>query len=78
MSLLIECPSDGEPPPSFNPWIHTRNKVSRTFPGVTQNNKNFLAIDNINYTETGNYQCSVKNSVKMQNSSDTSVTVRCE
>ena len=78
-TLLIECTSDGEPPPSFNPWIHTGMFVSRrTFLGVTQNNRNLLTIDNINYTETGNYQCGVKNSAKMQNTSDTSVSVRCE
>ena len=77
-TLLIECTSDGEPPPSFNPWVHTGMFVSRsTFLGVTQNNRNYLTIDNINFTETGNYQCSVQNSVNMQNTSDTSVIVRC-
>ena len=71
--------SDGEPPPSFNPWVHTGMFVSRrTFPVVTQNNKNILTVADINYTETGNYLCSANNSVNMKNSSDTSVTVRCE
>ena len=78
-TLLIECISDGEPPPSFNPWVHTGMFVSRrTLLGVTHDNRNVLIIDNINYTETGNYQCSVQNSVKMQNTSDTSVSVRCK
>ena len=78
-TLLIECTSEGKPKPTFNPWVHTGMFVSRrTLMGVTQENRNFLTIDNINYTATGNYQCSVKNSVQMQNSSDTSVSVKCE
>ena len=51
-TLLIECTSDGESPPTFKPWVHTGMFVSRqTFLGETQENRNFLTIDNINYTD---------------------------
>ena len=43
--------SNGEPTPLFNPWFHTGMFVSRrTFPAVTQNKRNFLTFDNIDYT----------------------------
>ena len=53
-TLVIECTSDGEPKPTFNPWVHTGMFIPRrTYPMVTQDNKNILTITDVNYTETG-------------------------
>ena len=78
-TLVIECTSVGEPKPTFNPWLHTGTFIpSRTFPVVTQNNKNILTITGVSYTDTGNYQCSAYNSQNMYKDKVATVTVRCE
>ena len=78
-TLVIECTSEGEPKPIFNPWVHTGTFIPRrTFPVMTQDNKNILTITDVNYTETGNYQCSANNSQHFYKDKVTIVAARCE
>ena len=78
-TLVIECTSEGEPRPTFNPWVHTGTFIPRrTFPVVTQDNKNILTITDVNYMETRNYQCSANNSQNFYKDKVTTVSVRCK
>ena len=83
-TLILVCNSDGEPKPTFDSWIHTGEFIlQRPLDGEIKDNVNNLTINNVNYTETGRYQCNAKNNdgagnIVFRNSSHSDVTVRCK
>ena len=77
-TLTLICQTEGEPEPKFDPWIHTGEFISqRSLVGDIQGNTNTLTITNVNYTDTGLYQCRVENAIYNINI-QANVTVRCK
>ena len=77
-TLILVCNAKGEPPARFYSWIHTGEFVSqRLLDGDIKDSVNTLTINNVNYTETGRYQCGAENKV-FHNTSHSHVTVRCK
>ncbi|KAL3887532.1 hypothetical protein ACJMK2_027472 [Sinanodonta woodiana] len=64
-TAVLECVPQGNPPQyTFHPWIHTVGQTEiRRLDGVNTVNNSTLTLSNISIQDTGNYTCTVNNSI---------------